>query len=201
MEGPGGYQFVGRTVQMWNTHAKAANPWLLRFFDQIRFHPVSAAELLELRDAFPHGRYKLDIEEGTFSVRDYHAYLHSIEAEANEFKLTQQAAFVAERERWAASGRAESFDPPAAPKLDGDGHVPDGCKPVLSPITASVWKVEVEPGQRVKAGQALVVLEAMKMEVRVSAPHDGLVHSLGCAPASVVTAGQHLVVLRQEVAA
>src|ERR1700686_3828232 len=38
MEGPGGYQFVGRTVQMWNSWKET--PWLLRFFDQIRFYPV-----------------------------------------------------------------------------------------------------------------------------------------------------------------
>ena len=42
MEGPGGYQFVGRTVQMWNRYRQTADfadgkPWLLRFFDQIRF--------------------------------------------------------------------------------------------------------------------------------------------------------------------
>jgi urea carboxylase len=45
MEGPGGYQFVGRTCQMWNRFHEtadfaAARPWLLRFFDQIRFYPV-----------------------------------------------------------------------------------------------------------------------------------------------------------------
>ncbi|RTL55728.1 MAG: 5-oxoprolinase/urea amidolyase family protein, partial [Rhodocyclaceae bacterium] len=47
MEGPGGYQFVGRTVQMWNRHKQTADfskPWLLRFFDQIRFYPVSQEE-------------------------------------------------------------------------------------------------------------------------------------------------------------
>jgi urea carboxylase len=44
MEGPGGYQFVGRTVQMWNRWNHGARgteqfdkPWLLRFFDQVRF--------------------------------------------------------------------------------------------------------------------------------------------------------------------
>src|SRR3546814_4562937 len=46
MEGPGGYQFVGRTLQMWNRYraleAFGGQPWLLRFFDQIRFYPVSA---------------------------------------------------------------------------------------------------------------------------------------------------------------
>src|SRR6201994_3019822 len=48
MEGPGGYQFVGRTVQPWNRWRKTDcfdKPWLLRFFDQIRFYPVSGDEL------------------------------------------------------------------------------------------------------------------------------------------------------------
>ena len=47
MEGPGGYQFVGRTVPVWSRHrpfrqTTPERPWLLRFFDQIRFHPVAA---------------------------------------------------------------------------------------------------------------------------------------------------------------
>jgi urea carboxylase len=53
MEGPGGYQFVGRTLQMWNRYREVAafngKPWLLRFFDQIRFYPVGADELLTPR--------------------------------------------------------------------------------------------------------------------------------------------------------
>ncbi len=43
MEGPGGYQFVGRTVQVWNRDRRGPHfdqPWLLRPFDQLRFHPV-----------------------------------------------------------------------------------------------------------------------------------------------------------------
>src|ERR1019366_5190112 len=61
MEGPGGYQFVGRTIQMWNTHRSTKDfrdgkPYLLRFFDEIRFEPVSAAELLRLRESFPYGK-------------------------------------------------------------------------------------------------------------------------------------------------
>ena len=54
MEGPGGYQFVGRTLQMWNRyrtteHFEPGKPWLLRFFDQIRFYEVSAGELQQIR--------------------------------------------------------------------------------------------------------------------------------------------------------
>jgi urea carboxylase len=201
MEGPGGYQFVGRTVQMWNAY-EAGTPWLLRFFDQIRFTPVSAEELLEIRDGFPHGRYPLRIEEQDFRLQDYHAFLRSIEPEAAAFKRHQQQAFEAERERWAAAG-ADQFvqpqdqdDAPTAPE-----SVPEGCRPVRAPVTASVWNIAVEPGQRVEAGQKLIVLEAMKMEIAVSAPSAGTIEKLNCAKGALVSAGQHLITLRDEVRA
>jgi len=207
MEGPGGYQFVGRTVQMWNTyHAtrdfKAGTPWLLRFFDQIRFHPVGADELLEIRDAFPHGKYALRVEAEEFRLRDYHAFLKSIEKEAATFKQTQHAAFVAERERWAAAGADQFLEPPgiSGGNPDGEQAIPEGCRPVRSPITASVWTIAVETGQRVEAGQKLVVLEAMKMEIAVVSPTAGVVEKLNCARGVLVSAGQHLVTLRAEAA-
>ena len=48
--------------------------------------------------------------------------------------------------------------------------MPEGCSSVRSPITASVWSVAVQAGERVTAGQRLLILEAMKMEVAVAAP-------------------------------
>jgi urea carboxylase len=205
MEGPGGYQFVGRTVQMWNTHRvtrefEPGTPWLLRFFDQIRFFPVSAAELLEMRDAFPHGRYRVDIEPGTFDLRSYRSFLAGIHQEASAFKRHQQAAFLAERERWAAAGQPEFVEPldDLPPPLVA--VLPEGCEAVRSPLTASVWRVSVEPGQAVLAGQKIVVLEAMKMEVAIVAPHDGVVADLHCVKGGTVTAGQNLVTLRVAVA-
>ena len=67
-------------LQMWNTwrttpEFRRGTPWLLRFFDQIRFYPVDAEELLEIRDAFPHGRFHPEITETQFRLRDYHAFL------------------------------------------------------------------------------------------------------------------------------
>ena len=59
MEGPGGYQFVGRTLQMWNRYRQTEafdQPWLLRFFDQIRFYEVSHEELNQIRRDFPKGQ-------------------------------------------------------------------------------------------------------------------------------------------------
>ena len=70
MEGPGGYQFVGRTVQMWNHYRQSADfrgkPWLLRFFDQIRFYPVSARGTA----AHPRG---IRLRRGSAADRRHHA--------------------------------------------------------------------------------------------------------------------------------
>jgi urea carboxylase len=201
MEGPGGYQFVGRTVQMWNTHRttkafEPGSPWLLRFFDQIRFHPVTANELLEMRDAFPHGKYAVDIEPTQFTLRDYHAFLRSIDTKAAAFKRTQQAAFLAERERWAAAGQPEFVEPPESPPPTQHLELPEGCEAVRSPMTASVWQVAIEPGQWVEAGQKILILEAMKMEVAIVAPSEGVVELIHCAKGGMVTAGQQLATLR-----
>jgi urea carboxylase len=199
MEGPGGYQFVGRTLQMWNTY-RADPPWLLRFFDRIHFYPVGAAELLEIREEFPHGRYPLRIEEQPFRLREYHAFLDGISVEAAAAKRRQQEAFEAEREQWAKAGAAEVFDPPEDIPAAVPDAVPEGCRGINSPVTASVWNVAVERGQRVEAGQKLLVLEAMKMEIAVAAPSAGVVEMLNCAPGALVSAGQRLVTLRKEVA-
>src|SRR5205814_1390728 len=107
MEGPGGYQFVGRTCQMWNRNRPTGSflegkPWLLRFFDQIRFHPVSETELLRFRDAFPRGRVTVDVAPTTFRLATYRAFLREHHASIDAFKQRQQTAFEAERERWAS---------------------------------------------------------------------------------------------------
>ena len=199
MEGPGGYHFVGRTVRMWNTFRSTAEfepgtPWLLRMFDQIRFYPVSAAELQNARDAFPRGRYPLRIEPAEFSMQTHQEFLSSIAAGADAFKQKQQAAFNAERDRW-----GEYVEPiVTAPKPQAANEVPSGCQGVPSPLTASVWQINAEPGQHVEAGQRLVTLEAMKMEVAVVAPIAGVVEALHCAAGSLVTAGQNLVTLRRK---
>ncbi len=204
MEGPGGYQFVGRTLQVWNTHKTTREfqpnkPWLLRFFDQLRFYPVSAKDLLDMRRSFPLGRFHLRTEEQTFRLRDYHKFLESIQPETESFRKRQRAAFVEERERWAAAGHAEIIQ--AADEDDGpppDTGLPEGCEPLFSPVTASVWNIAVEPGQRVEPGQKMVVLEAMKMEVAVTAPTAGTVEELRCRKGGFVMAGQPLLVFRPE---
>jgi urea carboxylase len=112
MEGPGGYQFVGRTLQMWNRYRQTAdfrdgNQWLLRFFDQIRFYPASHEEILRLREDFIQGKFRLQIEQTVLKLRDYNRFLHEHEQSIQRFKQGQQAAFEAERARWEAQGQIE----------------------------------------------------------------------------------------------
>lgn len=198
MEGPGGYQFVGRTIQMWNRFRTTPEflpdkPWLLHFFDQIRFYPVSAAELLELRESFPHGRFRPRIEETTFRLGEYRTFLESIATEAAAFKERQHAAFEAERDRWIAGGldvvsAGEETSEAEAEEME----LAEGVHAARAPLPANVWQVLVQPGDQVAEGDKMIILEAMKMEIPITAPAAGRVSEVLCMPGKLVTPGQAL---------
>ncbi|MDQ0682714.1 urea carboxylase [Streptomyces achromogenes] len=201
MEGPGGYQFVGRTTQVWSPWQQRGafepgSPWLLRFFDRIRWYPVDAGELLELRADITSGRFVPRIEEGTFSLAAYRSFLAEHADSIAAFRTVQHAAFAAERDAWEAAGefaRAEAATAPPAPPAEVS--VPAGGRLVEAEFAASVWQVNVSPGDEVSAGQPLLALEAMKMESRVRAPVDAVVAQVLARPGDQVEAGTALVVL------
>jgi urea carboxylase len=204
MEGPGGYQFVGRTLQVYNRFRSTArfapeSPWLLRFFDQIRFFPVSAEELSEQRAAFLYGKVDVRIEEGTFKLRDYQRFLSDHRASISSFKTQQQAAFDAERQRWVEQGLLSLGSEQVQVAAAGDSaELRPGTEAVESHVPGSVWKLEVKPGQRVKRGQTLLIVESMKMEIAVEAPSDGEVVELLVGEGRAVAPGQRVAVLRIE---
>jgi biotin carboxyl carrier protein len=68
-------------------------------------------------------------------------------------------------------------------------------KRVLAPMPGLVVKVEVEPGQTVKAGQGVLVVEAMKMENELKAPADGVIAEVKVAAGDTVDRGAVLLVL------
>ena len=202
MEGPGGYQFVGRTAQVWNRfhvtrEFEAGKPWLLRFFDQIHFYEVSGEDLLAFRDGFLQGKAGIRIEETTFSLAAYRSFLAENADAIRTFKTTQQAAFEQERARWQESDRAGVIINDAGAVDVGEDLLEPGHTAVQSPVPGAVWKIAVEKGRRVAAGDVLVVVESMKMEMLVHAPSDGIVHELKCAEGRAVSLGQTLVVLAE----
>ncbi|QNH00114.1 urea carboxylase [Pseudomonas sediminis] len=201
MEGPGGYQFVGRTLQMWNRYraveAFDGKPWLLRFFDQIRFYPVSADELLRIRRDFPLGRYPLRIEQSELALADYQQFLDDEAEGIDAFRQQQRAAFDAERQRWIDSGQAHFEVEEAAPEQGEDAPLDAGQHAIESHVAGNLWQVQVEPGAQVQAGDVLVILESMKMEIPLTAPMAGTVREVRVQPGSPVRAGQRVVVLEE----
>jgi urea carboxylase len=198
MEGPGGYQFVGRTVQMWNRWFQTVDfpkPWLLRFFDRIRFYPVGADELLTLREEFPLGRRGLRIEEGVFRWRDYHAFLERSTDKIARFRQKQTAAFDDERRRWKEAG-LDQFRTDAEPAA-AVVNVPHGAEVVEAPLAGSLWQLKVGVGESFAAGQVLAVLESMKMEIALEAPGSGTVEALYVQPGQQLTSGQVLLAYRE----
>lgn len=196
MEGPGGYQLVGRTLPIWNKFLKnpilaPGKPWVLRFFDQIRFYPVDEAELLRMREAFREGRISLRIEEEIFDLAEYEAFLAREAESIAAFRMRQQAAFVEEVARWQAEGMAtaalDDVPPPAVAQIDGHA--------VCSDIQSSVWKILVEIGQSVEAGTPIVILEAMKTELQVTAPVAGKISAIHCRAGRQVAAGDVLLTI------
>jgi urea carboxylase len=203
MEGPGGYQFIGRTSQVWNTHRITAEfdadkPWLLRFFDQIRFYPMESDDLLVFRDSFPQGKVGLKIEPTTFKLSDYRRFLADNAADIAAFKARQQASFEAERSRWQAGDQSGAAVSDAASDDGAEEALADNAVPVASPVPGAVWKVEVNKGARVREGDLLVVVESMKMEMSVHAPASGIVTEVRCAEGRPVALGQTLIVLTED---
>ena len=195
MEGPGGYQFVGRTIQVWDTHARhrpfePGTPWLLRFFDT---HPLVPRGR---RRAAGHAR-----RHGRRPPRRGHRARHVLDRGApavpgrrtrrrsTSFRAQQAGAFGAERDAWAAAGEFDRVVEPDAPAPAADTEVPDGCEGVEAPFVATVFRVDVRPGDVVERGQQLLALEAMKMEAPVTATVGGTVVDIVVTPGDQVRPG------------
>ncbi|OUI89221.1 urea carboxylase [Acetobacter sp. DmW_043] len=199
MEGPGGYQLFGRTTQVWNTWRTTDvfhenTPWLLRFFDQIRFYPVSHDELMEARAAFPHGRFSVRIEETKFSLSEYRNFLEANKVEIGEACARQQAAFEAERQEWIAKG-LDTFEAEDNSSLADESVLPEGQMSVDSPVPGSVWQIQVAVGDRVKVGDTVAIIESMKTEMKISSPASGEVKEILCRKGREVRGGERIMVV------
>jgi urea carboxylase len=202
MEGPGGYQFVGRTTQVWSRYRHTApfepgSPWLLRFFDRISWYPVSAEELLDLRADMAAGRGSVDITDGTFSLADHDRFLADNADDIAAFRAQQATAFAAERSAWEQAGEFDRAEQAASNAVVPTAELvlDDGDQRVDAPFSSSVWKVDVAIGEQVVTGQPLLALEAMKMETVLRAPSDGVVTQILVAAGHLVDPGTPLVVV------
>jgi urea carboxylase len=198
MDSPGGYQLVGRTLPIWNKFVRNPQfaphqPWLLRFFDQICFYPVTEEELTAERASFREGRTSIRISEEIFDWVAHRQFLERHATDIAEFRARQDAAFHTEVAHWTQSELAPT--PAAPPGTPLPAGIPEGHH-VAAQMHGIVWQVLVKPGQRVERQQVLFIIEAMKMEVMVLSPVSGVVTATRCKVGQPVLAGDILAVMQ-----
>jgi urea carboxylase len=203
MDSPGGYQLVGRTAPIWSGLRDLASfhdglPWLLRFFDRVIFEKVSEEELAETRRELAAGRTEIDIRAGEFAYADYRRLLADNAGEITAFQTRQAAAFDAERQRWADAGEFDREHTEPVPSSGSAVALAPGETLVEAPMAASVWRVNVAEGDRVAAGDTVVVLEAMKLEMPVTAAAGGTVTRVLAAPGDQAAPGAPLLVISEQ---
>ncbi len=201
MEGPGGYQFIGRTLQMWNRYRTTDvfdQPWLLRFFDQIRFYEVNHDELQTIRQQFPKGDYPLKIEETIFSLKDYHQYLEDHQTSINKFTQARQKAFDDELQRWVDSGQIH-FETEKETCIAAEEQMfHENESAIESHVAGNIWQVSVKENQAVNIGDVVMILESMKMEIEIIATTSGTVRKIIVQEGQQVSAGQALLIVENK---
>ncbi|MBU3021603.1 urea carboxylase [Aestuariibacter sp. A3R04] len=200
MEGPGGYQFVGRTLQMWNRYHQTkefSKPWLLRFFDQIRFYEVTHDELEEIRKDFPKGKYPLKIENTEFSLADYQQFKQDNADSIDAFIEKRDQEFANELAEWHANGQF-NFEPVEEVLVELEQDWPEDSLVIESPVAGSLWKTQVNQGQILEQGQTLAILESMKMEIPLLASQAGKVTHVLLKDGQRIQQGQALFVMETE---
>lgn len=192
MDSPGGYQLVGRTLPIWNKFKQnkqfGDKQWFLQFFDQIKFFPVTEAELNQWRTDFAHGTAQIQIEETEFDFASYTQFLQDEAESITAFKQQQQHAFRAEVGRWKEEHSAQPEEIVQQQFEDFDDFLA-----VNASMTGNIWKIFVESGQEIKKGETVAIIEAMKMELPVYATEDGIVKAVICRAGQTVHSGEPLV--------
>ncbi|KAF4001276.1 Amidase family protein [Saccharomyces cerevisiae] len=170
---PGGYQLVGRTIPIWDKLCLAASsevPWLMNPFDQVEFYPVSEEDLDKMTEDCDNGVYKVNIERGQLGER------------AEEFaKLIQNAN----------SELKESV----TVKPDEEEDFPEGAEIVYSEYSGRFWKSIASVGDVIEAGQGLLIIEAMKAEMIISAPKSGKIIKICHGNGDMVDSGDIVAVI------
>jgi 3-methylcrotonyl-CoA carboxylase alpha subunit len=177
------------------------SPWQRRDFWRLNgdtYQDIAWRDAETTRVVSAHRRgqgYRLDIEgESSLAVAsrrgdDLVLDLDGVQATVTVVRDGETATVVGDDGTWRLA-----YVDPAAPRADD--AVAGGR--LTAPMPGKVAQVLAQPGNRVKRGQALMVLEAMKMEHTIAAPADGTVERVNFAPGDLVAEGAELIALKAE---
>lgn len=218
MDSPGGYQLTGRTLPIWDNYGSIAEenrgapkniPWLLRFFDRVKFFAVSDHELEELRSKYRKGEYKIDIAHETFTYKEHLKFCEGNKKSIAEFEKNRNCAYHAERARWEAEGEGEnnaaaehaSRETGKAEATAEDGSLSEEAErppfsiSVQAGMAATVWAIHVKDGDVVEKGHQLFSLESMKVEIAVEAPVSGTLQWISVSKGDAVSPDRELCIV------
>ncbi len=119
---------------------------------------------------------------------------YEVEVEHGKAVLLDEYEALAPAPAAAAPAAAPVAAPAAAPAPAAPVNLAAG-ETVAAPMPGNILRVEVNQGDTVKAGQLLIVLEAMKMENEIVAPKDGTVAQVVTSKGAVVDTGSPLVII------
>ena len=127
------------------------------------------------------------------SADEMKTYTITVNGTAYDVTVEENGAGAAPVARPAAAPKAAPAAAPAAPKAAPAGGA--GSIEVKAGAAGKVFKIEANVGQAVKKGDAVVIIEAMKMEIPVVAPEDGTVASIDVAVGDAIDSGAVLATL------
>ncbi|KAM5345837.1 hypothetical protein ACJ41O_011698 [Fusarium nematophilum] len=180
-DSPGGYQLVGRTVDIWDSDLvptilkengtsteSSPKPWMFRQFDRITFYHVSETELdTKSQDELVH------ISDGVLDLDAYEAWL-----EENKDDIAATAARQAET--IASAPFVDELVRPYQPTVNANGHAHHLLSDsdvhgerVKAMMPGRCYKVMVTKGDAVEKGDVLLCIESSKMEVEIRSPAKG----------------------------
>jgi acetyl/propionyl-CoA carboxylase alpha subunit len=181
---PDAYDSLIAKVITWGNDREEARTRMLRSLHDFDIEGVASTigahiELLQ-SDEFISGSYDTRTIEAS-GILDELAALSSVDARADVLLVDGRAVRL--------------WNPAMSASAAGAVHGDSGGAEVVSPMQGTILEVLVQPGVSVEAGQAIVVLEAMKMETRVSSPRAGKVAEVVVETAQTVGSGQLLAVI------
>jgi biotin carboxyl carrier protein len=225
-DSPGGYMMLGQTIPCFDMFGYKSGfsperPWLFQDFDLINFERVSEAEIDSQLLRFRAGTYEWQWEPAEFDMAEHNKLLVDTADEVKEMRARQAKAqdemTAAEADslaRWREEKEKNKVDVSSIESMLNGTHsnplehqlsytdilcADPAISSIDAPTASNVWKVLVEAGQTVTAGQTVAILEAMKMEINVDVPPDwseAKVERVLVQPGEVVKAGDRLALLR-----
>ncbi|TAQ89761.1 hypothetical protein B7494_g1936 [Chlorociboria aeruginascens] len=210
VEAPGGYMLFARTMECWDTFGNGPSfsptrPWLYEPFDILRYHEVNVKEYDQLMLDYKRGSYKFDIREGVFNLQEvYEVFEKSrIDPIVQTFregrdKCVEENLDIEKRlyREWVAVQEAEKEKEAERVK---EMMNPEPSITIDSPIDANVWKILVQPGDVLKEGQVVAILEAMKMEINIVCEGKAggkKVEAVASKPGTVVKPGAWIIIVK-----